>query len=166
MALPVSSMGGETGEIIELVSSDEDTGPRDSSPRAASGAPGGSGSNVSSAVSSARKGLFAHFRAEPKAPRQAIQCPVCQRNFKSEKEVRQHVEWCLQHQQVSSFPISFCVIRAPNTLKEVCQQRHDQDVAASAGQDTDGKGDFDRVKKQTRGRGSDHSGGDHRVRPL
>ena len=47
--------------------------------------------------------LLAHFSAEPRAPRQSVECPVCGGSFSSDKEVRMHVDWCLrnQEQQVS-----------------------------------------------------------------
>jgi len=46
-------------------------------------------------------GLLAHFSATPRAPREKVTCPVCNRtDFSSEREVRLHIDWCLSRQQV------------------------------------------------------------------
>ena len=44
-------------------------------------------------------GLLAHFQVTPRLAG-SFSCPVCSRDFRSEREVRLHIEWCLKHDQV------------------------------------------------------------------
>ena len=89
-------------EVVVLLSSDDEAGANEPARGAgtAAAAPARRAPDKREGGKAGELGLLAHFTAAPRAPRSTCSFPVCSREFASEREVRLHIDWCLQHGQV------------------------------------------------------------------